>query len=103
MILHILTGCVAAAAILVIAVIAVFQHRRLRLLHQELAEVQAKANEIGSFLSRLDSFSACFSVSLTTGMGIVVNKTKAESWELMFSFCCGTCFVLAIIMPQCFN
>ena len=55
MILHILTGCVAAAAVLVIAVIAVFQHRRLRMLHQELAEVQAKANEIGSFLSRFSS------------------------------------------------
>ena len=49
---HILTGCIAGAAILVTALIAVFQRRRLRLLHRELAEVQAKANEIGSFLSR---------------------------------------------------
>ena len=52
MFFHILTGCIAAAAILVTAAIAVFQRRRLRLLHQELAEVQAKANEIGNFLAR---------------------------------------------------
>ena len=55
MVFYVLTGCVATAAIAVTAVTVVFQRRRIRSLHRELAEVQSKANEIGSFLARFSS------------------------------------------------
>ena len=55
MIFHILTGSVAAAALIALAVTAILQHKRLRSLRREVAETQARADEIGSFLARFSS------------------------------------------------